>query len=466
MAIVWRPQAGPQKSLIDCPVYEIFYGGARGGGKTDGVLGKMALKANRLGAKFNCVFFRHEIPMLDDAIARSQQIYGALGWQWQDQKKTWTTPYGGRLRFRPLERTRDAEKYQGQNLSDVCIEEAGNYPDPAPIMRLHAVIRGSGEGQMHLTGNPGGPGQLWIKDRYIDPCPAGNRVITDILPDGSEKKRVFIPAKVRDNKILLANDPGYISSLYLVGSEQLVKAWLNGDWSAIEGAYFDCWSSDLVIRPFEIPGHWTRIMSFDWGSARPFSVGWWAVASEDYIGENGRIPKNAMIRYREWYGASGPNVGLKMTAEDVAIGIKDRTREKMHRSVADPAIFAEDGGPSIAERMRKAAKINFYPADNKRIPGWDQMRARMQGEDDRPMVYLFNTCADSIRTIPALQHDEIKPEDLDTDGEDHAADEWRYGLMARPYARPKPPKERPINSVHDMTLNDLWSKAPKKGKRI
>jgi hypothetical protein len=466
MAIIWRPQKGPQKSLIDCPVYEIFYGGARGGGKTDGVLGKMALKADRLGPKFNCVFFRHEIPMLDDAIARSSQIYGPLGWIWQDQKKTWTTPTGGRLRFRPLERTRDAEKYQGQNLSDVCIEEAGNYPDPAPIMRLHAVIRGSGEGQMHLTGNPGGPGQLWIKDRYIDPCPAGNKVLKEELPNGDVKNRVFIPAKVMDNKILLANDPGYISSLYLVGSEQLVKAWLDGDWSAIEGAYFDCWSSKLIIRPFTIPEHWTKIVSFDWGSARPFSVGWWAVASEDYVGPDGRIPKNAMVRYREWYGANAPNVGLKMTAEQVAQGIASRTAEKIHKHVADPAIFTEDGGPSIAERMRRE-KVNFYPADNKRIPGWDQMRARMQGEEDRPMVYFFNTCSDSIRTIPSLQHDEIKPEDLDTDGEDHAADEVRYGLMARPYTRPAPAEKKPINSIHNMTLNSLWEQEkPKKRTRI
>ena len=467
MEVIWRPQKGPQKSLIDCPTYEIFYGGARGGGKTDGVLGKMALKANRLGPKFNCVFFRHELPMLDDAIARSSQLYGGIGWSWNDQKKTWKTPYGGRLRFRPLERTRDAEKYQGQNLSDVCIEEAGNYPDPAPIQRLHAVIRGSGEGQMHLTGNPGGPGQMWIKERYIDPWPAGNRIIKETLPNGEVKGRVFIPAKVLDNKILLATDPGYITSLYMVGSEQLVKAWLAGDWSAIEGAYFDCWSTDLIIKPFKIPEHWTRVRAFDWGSARPFSVGWWAIASEDYISKDGRIPKGAMVRYREWYGKSAPNTGLKLTAEEVAQGIKRLEPEKIHRGIADPAIFHEDGGPSIGERMYREAGIKFYPADNKRIPGWDQVRARMQGEDNRPMIYFFNTCADSIRTIPALQHDEIRPEDLDTDGEDHAADEVRYACMARPYTRPKPPKERPINSIHDMTINDLWKKsAPKKSGRI
>ena len=311
---VWRPQVGPQKALIDCPVYEIFYGGARGGGKTDGVIGKYAIKAQRYGSGFNAIFFRKELPMLDDAIARSHIIYGSLGCDWNEQKKTWNFPGGGRLRFRPLERTQDAEKYQGQNLSDICIEEAGNYALPDAIQRLHAVLR-SARGvptQMILTGNPGGPGQQWIRERYVDPHPTGFKVIKDELPNGQSRSRVFIPAKVHDNHILLKNDPNYIASLYLTGSEALVKAWLDGDWNAIEGAYFDCWSSDKhIIKPFEIPSHWTRIMAFDWGSAAPFSVGWYAVSD----GSLPEYPRGALIKYREWYGAESANVGLKLTAE-------------------------------------------------------------------------------------------------------------------------------------------------------
>jgi hypothetical protein len=114
------------------------------------------------------------------------------------------------------------------------------------------------------------------------------------------------------------------------------------------------------------------------------------------------------------------------------------------------AAFAVDGGPSIAERMSKVG-VTFRRADNKRVAqmgalgGWDQMRQRMKGEEGRPMIYTFSTCVDSIRTIPALQHDQDKPEDLDTDGEDHAADEWRYACMSRPYqpmaAQPKKPDQ-------------------------
>lgn len=473
--IVWSPQEGPQKALIDCPLPEIFYGGARGGGKTDGVLGKYAIKAEIYGAAFNAVFFRKELPMLDDAIERSQAIYGPLGAEWHEQKKMWRFPSGGRLRFRPLERLQDAEKYQGQNITDACVEEAGNYPDPKPIDRLNGVLRSvSGvPTQLILTGNPGGPGQLWIKQRYIDPAPSGLKILKRSLPNGNEHRYVFIPSKVQNNRLLLKYDPDYINRLYMVGSDELVKAWLEGDWNAIEGAYFDCWSQRMVIRPCSLPEHWVRFRSFDWGSARPFSVGWWAVASEDFVHPDGLIiPKRSIVRYREWYGAKEPNVGLKLTAEQVGQGIVSREEEEVSYGVADPAAFAQDGGPSIIERMIKVGCKKWRKADNRRVSekghlgGWDTMRQRMIGEDGKPLIYCFDTCVDSIRTIPVLQHDDNRPEDVDTDSEDHAADEWRYACMSRPYMRNKPGKAKEIKGIDSMSINDLWKRQKPSSKRI
>lgn len=440
--MVWRPQQGPQKALIDCPLPEIFYGGARGGGKTDGVLGKYALKAKRYGKHFNAVFFRRELPMLDDAIERSAEIYGPLGAKWSDQKKTWRFPWGGRLRFRPLERVEDADKYQGQNLTDACVEEAGQYPDSRPIDRVNGVLR-SAHGvptQLLLTGNPGGAGQSWIKGRYIDPAPMGMRVLTRLLPNGKEHRFVFIPSRVENNRVLLQNDPDYINRLYLVGSKELVDAWLKGDWNAIEGAFFGEFSiARHVVAPVAMPAHWTRFRSMDWGSAKPFSVGWYAVSD----GELTQFPRGALIKYREWYGMEEgrPNVGLKLTAKEVGDGIRKRTPddEKIEYGVLDPSAFAEDGGPSIANEM---APTVWRRADNKRVAqngalgGWDQLRQRLKG-DDRPMIYFFSTCTHTIRTIPALQHDSVKAEDVDSDGEDHAPDETRYACMSRPWTTDK-----------------------------
>ena len=142
--------------LVNCPVTLIGYGGARGGGKTDGALGKIAIDQERQGKAFNAIFFRKELPQADDLIERAKEIYLPLKAHWQDQKKQFTFPSGGRLRFRPLGNDDDAEKYQGQNLTLCCVEEAGNYADPSPIFKLFGALRGEGGGQVLLTFNPGG----------------------------------------------------------------------------------------------------------------------------------------------------------------------------------------------------------------------------------------------------------------------------------------------------------------------
>jgi hypothetical protein len=106
--------------------------------------------------------------------------------------------------------------------------------------------------------------------------------------------------------------------------------------------------------------------------------------------------------------------------------------------------------------MMKVGLYGIRPADNKRVTqkgalgGWDMMRQRLKG-DERPMIYTFHTCVDSIRTIPALQHDPDRPEDVDTDGEDHAGDEWRYACMSRPWIfKPQPEKEKPRELTYEV----------------
>lgn len=461
--VVWQPQPGPQKALVDCPFPEIFFGGARGGGKTDGVLGNWALKEQKYGAHFNAIMFRRTTVSSEDAIERSKQIYRPLGGEFNESKLIWRMPNGGRVSFRYLDGVRDADEYQGRNVTDVWIEEAGQYPDSAPIDRLFAVLRSSAgvPVQMVLTANPGGAGQFWLRERYgLHPFPAEPKVLTRKLGNGSIHKMAVIPSRIQDNQIVMRADPGYIDRLHMVGSAQLVKAWLKGDWSAVEGAFFSEWDQDRhVIEPFEIPSDWTRFRSMDWGFAKPFSVGWWAVAGDD----TGLIPRGALIRYREWYGCvdGKPNTGLRLTAKEVARGIKDReTGEHVSYGVLDPAAFSQDGGPSHAEEMH-AEGVLFRPADNKRVPsqgaigGWNQMRQRLRGEIasrsgettiryGRPMMFVFDTCRDFVRTVPVLQHDPRRPEDLDTEAEDHIADEARYGCMSRPYTPSQAPK-KPVN---------------------
>ena len=464
--IVWRPQAGPQHALVQCPLPEVFFGGSRGGGKTDGVLGKWALKDKRYGKDFNAVMFRRTTVSSEDAIERSRQIFEPLGGKFNASNLRWRMPRGGRVSFAYLDSIEDAQEYQGRNLTDAWVEEAGQYPDPGPIDRLFGVLR-SAAGvpvQLILTANPGGAGQGWLRERYgLVPFPSRPKVVMR-EKNGVSIRMAVIPSRITDNKMLLAGDPEYVNRLSMVGSAQLVRAWLDGDWNAIEGAFFDDWDEKKhVVAPFVIPSDWLRFRSADWGSARPFSIGWWAVAGDDYPiggmvqggwqpsasnllqgGPDDRrrfIPRGAIVRYREWYGASSPNVGLKLTAEQVGDGIALREQgEKIDYGVLDPAAFSEDGGPSIAERMA-ARKVYFRRADNARVAsrgamgGWDQMRSRLRGDGESPMLYVFSTCKDFIRTVPILQHDQSRAEDLDTEAEDHVADEARYACMSRPWVR-------------------------------
>jgi hypothetical protein len=305
--------------------------------------------------------------------------------------------------------------------------------------------------QMKTTCNPGGPGHGWVKARYrLDTHPRGMEVFrfewkNPFNGNIIEKTRTFIPSKVSDNAFLSED---YIASLYQVGSADLVRAWLDGDWSVIQGSFFgDCWSGRNIVSPFAIPEEWLKFRSVDWGSAAPFSVGWWAVASEDCQRPEITIPRGALIRYREWYGASAPNVGLKMTAEEVAEGIVHRSRdEKFAHSILDPSMFNASGGPSFAERFFKTPGFGLVKrGDNKRVArtgssskagamaGWDMMRQRIRGDGETPMLFVFPTCRDFIRTVPALTHDPHRAEDIETSSEDHVGDETRYACMSRPW---------------------------------
>ena len=469
---IWQPQPGPQTALVSCPVFEVFFGGARGGGKTEASIGDWLQHSGEYGEHAIGIFVRRKFKQLAEVIARTKQIFSKIGAKYNEQKAEWRMANGARLKFVYLERDSDAEEYQGHNYTRIYVEEVTNFPSSAPIDKLRATLRSTAGVPcgMRLTGNPGGPGHNWVKARYIDPDPRGYKIITESteieFADGARKTvsldRIFIPSRLKDNHLLLENDPTYVLRLRQSGSEALVRAWLEGDWTIIDGAFFSEWDESLHVLDTalwlpRIPANALRFRSFDWGSARPFSVGWWAVSDGTW-----GLPRGAMVRYAEWYGASGPNKGLKMTADLVASGIVERERDDktlgkiVRYGVADPAIFIRNGGPSIAESMM-AKGCAWKPGDNKRRPGWEALRQRLVGADGRPMLYVFDCCDDTIRTLPTLQHDEIDSEDLDTEGEDHIADEIRYACMSRPWV----PKQRTEPAItypkrpDELTISEL-----------
>lgn len=484
-SVVWEPQP-KQAEFISCPADDVGFGGARGGGKSDAIPGDWASHEEIYGSSAIGLCFRRERTQLVELMERARQILTPIGHKWHEQEKYFRGPKGGRLRFAYLESDSDADAYQGHSYTRIYPEEMGTFANEGPVNKLFATLR-SGNGvpcQMKGTCNPGGPGHSWVKARYqIGRFPRGYEPFTyefrnPFTGKTISKTRLFIPSRLSDNRYL---GDEYVANLYMSGSEALVRAWLEGDWDAIEGAFFDGWRTERhVVEPFDLPDYWARGRAFDWGFAKPFSVLWLAVASEPLKLSNGRtLPRGGLVLYREWYGSTGePNVGARLQAEQIAEGVKARDAgEKITLAVADPSIWAETGashglpGPSIGEKMARSG-VMWQPADNRRRQGWDQVRGRLLGDqDDNPMLVVFDTCVDFIRTVPVLQHDQLKPEDLDTDAEDHCADALRYFAMARPWARPTPKPEVPnVNEKGIPTLQALVQATQRKrqgtGRRI
>lgn len=230
--LVWRPQRGPQSLLIACPADDILFGGARGGGKTDALLGDAGIYSQTYAPHFRGLLIRRTYDELDEVVARSQDLFLPLGAKWQAGRYTWRFPWGGFLKLRYLKRDEDASRYQGHSYNWLGEDEAGNFPDVRPLDKLTATLRDKHGVPIReiKTANPGGPGQAWLVDRYIKPAPP----MVPVRDPVTGRVRVYIPSRITDNMALLGNDPGYVNRLRGSGPSWLVSAWLKGDWHATQ----------------------------------------------------------------------------------------------------------------------------------------------------------------------------------------------------------------------------------------
>lgn len=450
-SVIWRPQPGPQSALITCPIFEVFYGGARGGGKTDGFLGDFAIHADKYGEAARGVFFRRRSKDLKGVIDRGKRLFGKLGVKWiggADRLFRW--PNGAELEMAHLWDDKDADTYLGRNFTRQYIEEATQWPTPGPVLKVMSACR-SAEGVacgVRLNANPGGHGHEWVKARYVSPAPLGYKILID--PE-TGIKRVFIPSRLEHNPILMQSDPTYEARVRATAPPHLREAWRHGNWDIVPGGYFaDVWVPDRHILPHKaidlkaLPPGWKYRRSFDWGQAKPSSLGLWAISDGNPIkGLERHFPRGSAIRIGEWYtvkresnGLPMPNIGLRIVNGKLGAGILERSKGRTWSGcVADPSIFTAQGGDSIYEQLKKGASaaggsLLFSPADNTRIAGWAHMHelldeaAKMRAES--PGMWVLDTCTDFIRTVPALMADEKDPDDIDTEQEDHAADDARY----------------------------------------
>lgn len=442
--VIWRPQ--PKQAIFMARGEdEALYGGAAGGGKSDALVVE-ALRQVHI-PHYKGIIFRKTYPELLELVDKSQGLYprAVKGAVYNSSEHTWKFPSGAKVRFGAMQRPQDRHKYQGHAYCFIGFDELTHF-DKKEYEYMVSRNRANGPGTrcyIRSTANPGGVGHGWVKDRFITPAPPMTTLWERAeirMPDGKTenrwRSRIFVPSTVFDNPALLQNDPNYLTNLASMPEAER-EALLYGNWDSYAGQYFSEWRNDPahytdrkwthVIEPFDIPKEWRIIRSYDFGSAKPFSCGWYAYDAHSDV----------MYRIAELYGCTGePNVGVKWPPEQQFAEIARVEREhpylkgKKILGIADPSIWDTSRGVSIAETATKQG-IYFTPGENSRISGWMQVKNRLAFNDEgEARLYFFNTCRHAIRTIPALVHSETFVEDLDTSGEDHIADELRYCCCA------------------------------------
>ena len=446
---------------MERPEYECLYGGAAGGGKSDALIAE-ALRQVEI-PHYKGLILRKTFPQLSELIDKSLSLYPKAypGAKYNSTAHTWTFPSGAKIIFGSLNHTQDKINYQGKAYDFIGFDELTHFT-LEEYMYLYSRNRPNGPGTrvyIRATTNPGGIGHGWVKERFITPAPPMTTIQTEVevaRPDGSralmKRSRVFVPATVFDNKKLLENDPNYLANLAMM-PEAEKNALLYGSWDSFDGQVFTEWKNDPahyddqrfthVIRPFSIPKDWKIYRGFDFGYAKPFSVGWYAVDHE------GRI-----YRIKEFYGCTAtPNVGVRYEPAKIAGEIKQAEQDDpMLRGrkiigIADPSIFDESRGESVA-RMMERQGVYWEPGDNTRIAGKMQYHYRLAFDKEGiPMFYTFSTCKHFIRTIPVLVYDQRHVEDVDSSQEDHIYDECRYVFMEHPISPRQ--NEPPVQELFD-----------------
>jgi hypothetical protein len=448
--VIWRANAGSQSIFLSCPVFEALYGGTRGPGKTDALLVDYGQFVGMgFGAEWKGILFRRTYKELEDIVAKANKLFkplfGATA-RFNESDYEWTWNTGETLKLRYLAKEADYWNYHGHSYPWMGFDELTNWMTLGPYLMMHSCCRSTVPNiprRVRATTNPYGKGHNVVKRRFVTPAPYGT-----VIRVPNERDRVYIHGTIWENQHLLKNDPDYIKNLFAQTEVNRRKAWLDGSWDINSGGMFDdIWDEKKhKIRPFPIPSNWRIYRAFDWGSSKPYAGLWIARSNGEEVrrpdGTKFWAPKNSRIVIRELYGWGGEeNVGTKELAKDV--GKKMRIIEgnepwgkQVRPGAADASIFDSENGVCIADDLWDGGKgVKFIPADKgpgSRKNGWERARAFVQASaEDRPEepgFYVFDTCVHTCRTFPALPRDELDPDDVDTESEDHIGDVVRYDI--------------------------------------
>lgn len=472
--ILWQPHPGPQMEALAYRVYELLYGGARGGGKTEAGIMFLIEDDYHLNPLYRALVVRKNADDLKDWIDRAERIYIQLGAKKVGTPVEFIFPSGAKIRTGHLKDDNAYTKYQGQEYQKMLLEELTHIATEQRYEMLIASCRSTVPGliaQIFATTNPNGKGHVWVKKRFVKgeniPKPG-----TVWIPEKTLRPRLFIPSKVFDNPTLVNNDPGYIN--FLKGLTPTLRAmWLDGSWDVGAGEFFEEWDEKIhVCTPFDIPEHWKRFICMDYGFTNQTAVLWCAVDPS-----SGKV-----FVYRELYVT-------QHTYEMVAETIYRMTPADEVRSIdwmaVDSSIF--DSGKETGKTGYDIMKEVFRKDETKfpvpirlatkgpgsRLNGWNLVRSYLRHKKDElgktiTRLQVFKTCTNFIRVMPEQLFDENNVEDLDTDGEDHIPDAIRYGLrtLSEPWDKKQRDDTPPKRQAPTLTNDELFFRLEREQRYI
>jgi len=466
---IWKPHPIQEKFIqIPDDVFEAMYGGAAGGGKSEILMMLPIVREWYQNPRFHGIIFRRTFPQLEESlIPRSHEIYPHFGAKYNDTKHYWTFPSKAIIRFSYLLKKEDARDHDTAEYNYVGFDELTAF-DEFQYLYMSSRVRSSDPSLPKIirsATNPGNVGHLWVRKRFVEPFREGGRILLDKI---TRQKRTFIRAFLTDNPTLMENDPDYINRLQMLPEAER-RAKLDGDWWIFAGQVFEEWrgykilsepeNAIHVIKPFEIPEWWPRILTVDWGYRHMTWAGWLAVT-----------PEQRAVLYREYTSKKknisvwGADIARLSQGEDIDSIVLDPSawaHRGDERTIAEQFEEATDFAPKQADNDRVGGKVLLHeflrwnPKPPKQIPpeGFNKDLAdhilRMGGEDsyheyidlfrpekpetNLPRLLIFNTCKHVIDTIPLCIYDEVRTEDVAKFDGDDPYDGIRYGIKEVDY---------------------------------
>lgn len=417
----------------------IFFGGARGGGKTWFALAMAVLVALQFSG-IRIVIIRKSYPELQASFIQNLIAFypdEIFGYKYSDKHTSASFENGSRIDFRSCDNERDARKIKGIEYQFMIIDEANEH-DQTTIQKLSGSLRRSTARLSNflptllMTGNPGGVSDIFFKTRFINP----DQKVWDPSELKHNDRYVFVPAKVTDNPYI---GDEYIDNLESL-DEALKQAWLYGNWDTFEGQFFYEFNPDIhICESFEIPESWNRQFGIDLGFSQehPTVVLWAAQDPDD----------GTVYIYREYEG----HTNIEQYANDIHFY---QTGELIGQMWADPSMWVsktkDDYSSETPAFIFTRKGLPIMPANNNRINGWRILKQWLHWTSRKPpKLKIMETCPRLIQVLPALKYSSVgsRIEDLDTRQRyDDYADALRY-LMVSGFGYPE---DSPTVKTHNL----------------